>query len=640
MFIQYGTAGFRYHHIIIEQIASKIGMGMLLLLCQLQTDFGIMITASHNHYQDNGIKILDNLGNMLSKEMEEFIETIVNNDQPYIDELLCNINEKFAFKNTLHIGYDSRKSGPGICSYIMQGFRKINTTINIQIHPHITTPEMHYIFSYCKNTVSYRQYVLNVVQHIEYPCILDCANGIGGKLLEELVLPTNIHLVNTSWKKYELLNTNCSSDFVCSHKKLPDQDTHIEIDGVLCASLDGDADRVVFYFQENGIFQLLNGDYIAALLLTYINELILTKQNAYLPPIRVGFIYTGYTNGACIKYVEDLYAINSYAKLYCICTPTGVKHLHKKALDYDISVYFEQNGHGNVIINTDLYESFNNLSRLFHPNIGDGILDGFAVLYVLQELSWDHRKWATLYSPRKSKMGKMHVLDKTQYVCNEDETQLITPLHIQQIIIEFCREYSARAFMRPSGTENMVRLYVECDSVFLNGIDILYWTLLKRIIGCDEIQEFKSKDYTFLQRKLNKIDMNPQYFTLLGMLSTINVKAMDEVQCKEFVEGLHKNHQIIIFQDCASRTIVATGTLLVETKLLHNFGKVGHIEDIVIHTDYRKHGLGKRMVHALTSISSELGCYKTILDCSEENSGFYEKCDFEIKGTQMAKYHE
>jgi glucosamine-phosphate N-acetyltransferase len=79
---------------------------------------------------------------------------------------------------------------------------------------------------------------------------------------------------------------------------------------------------------------------------------------------------------------------------------------------------------------------------------------------------------------------------------------------------------------------------------------------------------------------------------------------------------------------------------LVETKLLHNFGKVGHIEDIVIHTDYRKHGLGKRMVHALTSISRELGCYKTILDCSEENSGFYEKCDFEIKGTQMAKYHE
>lgn len=28
--------------------------------------------------------------------------------------------------------------------------------------------------------------------------------------------------------------------------------------------------------------------------------------------------------------------------------PTGVKHLHHKALDYDIGIYFEANGHGTV----------------------------------------------------------------------------------------------------------------------------------------------------------------------------------------------------------------------------------------------------------------------------------------------------
>ena len=31
------------------------------------------------------------------------------------------------------------------------------------------------------------------------------------------------------------------------------------------------------------------------------------------------------------------------------CTPTGVKHLHHKALEFDIGVYFEANGHGTVI---------------------------------------------------------------------------------------------------------------------------------------------------------------------------------------------------------------------------------------------------------------------------------------------------
>ena len=34
------------------------------------------------------------------------------------------------------------------------------------------------------------------------------------------------------------------------------------------------------------------------------------------------------------------------------CTPTGVKHLHHKALDFDIGVYFEANGHGTVIFST------------------------------------------------------------------------------------------------------------------------------------------------------------------------------------------------------------------------------------------------------------------------------------------------
>ena len=33
--------------------------------------------------------------------------------------------------------------------------------------------------------------------------------------------------------------------------------------------------------------------------------------------------------------------------------PTGVKHLHHKALEYDIGVYFEANGHGTVIFSNE-----------------------------------------------------------------------------------------------------------------------------------------------------------------------------------------------------------------------------------------------------------------------------------------------
>ena len=42
-----------------------------------------------------------------------------------------------------------------------------------------------------------------------------------------------------------------------------------------------------------------------------------------------------------------------------------------------------------------------------------------------------------------------------------------------------------------------------------------------------------------------------------------------------------------------------------------------------------------RLITALIAEAEQRGCYKTILDCSEENVPFYRKCDFEVKGVQM-----
>ena len=41
---------------------------------------------------------------------------------------------------------------------------------------------------------------------------------------------------------------------------------------------------------------------------------------------------------------------------------------------------------------------------------------------------------------------------------------------------------------------------------------------------------------------------------------------------------------------------------------------------------------------ALTKAAEVCGCYKVILDCSEENAGFYERCGYSRKEIQMAKY--
>ncbi|KAI0700327.1 acyl-CoA N-acyltransferase [Cytidiella melzeri] len=94
----------------------------------------------------------------------------------------------------------------------------------------------------------------------------------------------------------------------------------------------------------------------------------------------------------------------------------------------------------------------------------------------------------------------------------------------------------------------------------------------------------------------------------------------------------------IVMVDKASDRIIGVGTLFVERKFLRGLGSVGHIEDIAV--DERQQGkkLGLRVIQALTGISENSGCYKTILNCSDKNIPFYQKCGFEKKENEMAKY--
>jgi glucosamine-phosphate N-acetyltransferase len=73
---------------------------------------------------------------------------------------------------------------------------------------------------------------------------------------------------------------------------------------------------------------------------------------------------------------------------------------------------------------------------------------------------------------------------------------------------------------------------------------------------------------------------------------------------------------------------------------IHNFGKIGHIEDISVSAAHQGKGLGKLLIGALSSVAQNLGCYKSILDCGAQNEGFYEKCGYHKAGTEMSLYFE
>ena len=58
----------------------------------------------------------------------------------------------------------------------------------------------------------------------------------------------------------------------------------------------------------------------------------------------------------------------------------------------------------------------------------------------------------------------------------------------------------------------------------------------------------------------------------------------------------------------------------------------------MISDEFKGKRLGLKLINLLTELGFALGCYKVILDCDDKNTGFYEKCGYERKGTQMAKY--
>ena len=84
-------------------------------------------------------------------------------------------------------------------------------------------------------------------------------------------------------------------------------------------------------------------------------------------------------------------------------------------------------------------------------------------------------------------------------------------------------------------------------------------------------------------------------------------------------------------------SVVGYGVIIVETKI--RGGKVGHIEDIVTHSNFRLKNIGASIIKSLCEIANTKGCYKVTLHCKKEHVAFYEKCFFKIGGTGMQKFN-
>ena len=178
-------------------------------------DAGIMITASHNPYQYNGIKIFNKDGYKLSDELENEIENIINNK-----------NKLDTIRKKQEIIINNYNSTEDYVNHLIKSL-SINNISNLKI-------------------------------------VVDCANGATYKTAKLLFNKLNlkIKILNIEPDGYNI-NNNCGS-------------THIDIlkEYVISNKLglgiayDGDGDRCILV---DNLGNIVDGDYILAILSKYNN---------------------------------------------------------------------------------------------------------------------------------------------------------------------------------------------------------------------------------------------------------------------------------------------------------------------------------------------------------------------------------
>ncbi len=136
-------------------------------------------------------------------------------------------------------------------------------------------------------------------------------------------------------------------------------------------------------------------------------------------------------------------------------------------------------------------------------------------------------------------------------------------------------------------------------------------------------------------RKLDPSDYYKGYLDLLSQLSPTTNNISQQEFYQQFSK-LQDNTHIFIIEH--NNKIVASSTLIIEYKFIHQLKNVGHIEDVIVDEQYRGKGLSQKLMDHMIEYCKDNECYKIILDCSEEYQKFYEKFGFNKKNIQMAMY--
>ncbi len=216
---------------------------LAVLTKSMRADFGVMISASHNLYQDNGIKIFDGAGNKISDSCQANILDIINSN-------------RIALVEPEDLGRVYRMDdAPG--RYI----------------------------EYVKNTLPKNTTFSGV------KVVIDAANGAAYKIAPRVLWELGADVISIGCAPNGVnINKDCGSNCienVC--------DAVVENGADIGIALDGDADRIAIC-DENG--HSVNGDYLLCILATYMKSVGLLKNS--------GIVITKASNSALVDFLSQI----------------------------------------------------------------------------------------------------------------------------------------------------------------------------------------------------------------------------------------------------------------------------------------------------------------------------------------------
>lgn len=402
------VAGFLSYGANVKLLGVLPTPAVAYLTRKLNADASIMISASHNGAEYNGIKILGKNGTKISDEEEEEIEEQI--------ELILKENKVSA----------DHKSDKEKLDNKVNEIAKSNINLEInQAKKYSQNKEMEFEKIQNKYIEFFAENFKKEFDNFDKKNLvvaIDTANGATSQIAEKVYNKLGIHykIINNT-PDGKNINENCGSTKIEGLKKFV-----VENKCTLGIAYDGDGDRCIAV-DENGCE--INGDVIMGTMAKHLKTKgKLTKDTLVL---------TVMSNIGLIKYCKE-------NKINYVQTKVGDRYVLEEMQKEGYNLGGEQSGH---IIFMD------------YTPTGDGILTSLMLIKVMLETKESASKLSSKIKRYPQVLVNAKVSAEKKYDFEKDE-------EIQEKINQLNQEFkdNGRVLIRASGTENLVRVMIEGEN--------------------------------------------------------------------------------------------------------------------------------------------------------------------------------